>query len=310
VETPRIFASVADFPEASDRRFAPMTDQPVSSPNAREVAYWNSPATRSWAEHNEPIDRLFVEVTQIALDLAAPQPGERVIDVGCGSGTTVLELAARVGRGGAVLGADIAKQSVQRANERIAAAGLAQAKVVLADASTHQFELNSFDLLFSRFGVMFFSNPAATFANLRKAMKPSGRLTVAVFRTAGENRWAREPVASLGDMVPPQQLPGPEEPGQFSWADPARVRRILETAGFRDVSLTPFDPALRLSGSGGAADAADFAMLVGPVVRATLNASAEQRQAVRGRLVSYFRSVEGPQGVVLPGAIWIVKARA
>ena len=287
-----------------------MTDQPAGSPNAREAEYWNSAATRSWAEHNEPIDRLFAEITQIALDLASPQPGERVIDIGCGSGTTVLELAARIGPRGAVLGADISKQSVQRANERIATAGLTQAKVVLADASTHQFEPSAFDLLFSRFGVMFFSDPAATFANLRKALNPGGRLAVAVFRTVGENRWARDPVAALGNMVPPQKLPGPEEPGQFSWADPARVHRILETAGFRDVSLTPFDPAMRLSGSGGAAEAASFAMLVGPVVRATLNASPEQRQAVRAKLETYFRSVEGPQGVAMPGAVWIVRAKA
>ena len=290
-----------------------MTDQPAGSPNAREIEYWNSAATRSWAERNEPIDRLFAEVTRIVLDLASPQPGERVIDIGCGSGTTVLALAERVGPGGGVLGADISKQSVQRANERIAAAGLTQAKVILADASTHQFEPSSFDLLFSRFGVMFFSDPAATFTSLRKALKPGGRLAVAVFRTARENRWAREPAVSLGDLLPPQPLPGPEEPGQFSWADPARVKRILETAGFRDVSLTPFDLDMRLSSAGGAgaaAEAASFAMLIGPVVRATLNASPEQRQTVRAGLETYFRGVEGPQGVIMPGAIWIVRAKA
>ncbi|MGA9282688.1 MAG: methyltransferase domain-containing protein, partial [Pseudolabrys sp.] len=101
-----------------------MPEQPVGLPNAREVQYWNSAATRPWADQYEPIDRLFVDFTQAILDLAAPQPEERVIDIGCGSGSTVLALASRVGPSGYVLGADISKQSVERARERIAAAGL------------------------------------------------------------------------------------------------------------------------------------------------------------------------------------------
>jgi SAM-dependent methyltransferase len=287
-----------------------MADQQAGSPNAREMQYWNSAATQAWADQHEPIDRLFAGLTQVALGLAALKPGERVIDIGCGSGTTVLELAARVGSGGHVLGADISKQSVERARERIAAAGMRQAEVALADVSTHAFAPNNFDLAFSRFGVMFFADPIATFANLRKAIKPSGGLAMAVFRTAQENGWVTAPMAAIRHLLPPLTPPGPEEPGQFSWADPARVHRILEAAGFREVSLTPHDPAMLLAGPGGAAEATTFAMLVGPVVRATLNASAQQREAVRASLEAFFQSQDGPQGIVLPGAIWVVLARA
>ena len=232
-----------------------------------------------------------------------------MIDVGCGGGTTVLELAARVGPRGTVLGADISQHSVERANERIAAAGFAQAKVVLADVSTHRFEAGCFDLLFSRYGVMFFSDPAAAFANLHRAMKPGGRLVVAVFRTAKENRWATEQLGALRNLVPPQAPPGPEDPGQFSWADPARVKRILTAGDFRDVALAPLDPMIQLAPPGGAAAAADFAMLVGPAVRATLNASAEVKAKVHAALKAFFQSKDGPQGIVLPGAVWIVTAR-
>jgi SAM-dependent methyltransferase len=278
-----------------------------SSPNAREVQYWNSARTRAWADEYEAIDRLFARLTPVALDHAAPKLGERVIDVGCGSGTTVLELAARVGRSGYVLGADVSKSSVERARERITAAGIQQAEILLCDVSNHIFPANSFDLVFSRFGVMFFADPVATFANVRKAMKPDGRVALAVFRALQENTWATAVLAPVRHLLPPITPPGPEEPGQFSWADAARVHRILETAGFKDVSLTPHDPAMPF---GGAAEAASIMSHIGPVVRATSDASEEQRTEMRAALEAFFRSHEGPEGIVFQGAIWIVTARA
>ncbi len=287
-----------------------MTDQQTDSPNAREVQYWNSAQTRVWADDYEVIDRLFAGLTQIALDHAAPKLGERVIDIGCGSGTTVLELAARVGPGGYVLGADVSKPSVEKARERIAAACVQQAEITLCDVSIHTFPANSFDLVFSRFGVMFFADPVATFANIHKAMKSDGRLAVVVFRTPQENKWATTALAAVRHLLPPITPPGPEEPGQFSWADAARVHHILETAGFQDISLTPHDPEMPLAGRGGAAEAASFMSRVGPVVRAMSDASEQQRKEVRAALEAFFKFHEGPQGIVLPGAIWVVTARA
>ena len=287
-----------------------MTEQRTDSPNAREVQYWNSAYTRSWANEYETIDRLFAGLTQIALDHATPKLGERVIDIGCGSGTTVFELAVRVGPSGYVLGADVSKPSVARARERLTAAGIHQAEIMRCDVSTHIFPANSFDLVFSRFGVMFFSDPVATFANIRRAMKSDGRLALVVFRTPQENRFATAALAAVRHLLPPITPPGPEEPGQFSWADAARVHRILETAGFKNVSLTPHDLAMRLAGRGEAAEAANFAFRVGPVVRATSDASEQKKREVRAALEAFFKSHEGPQGIVLPGAIWVVTARA
>ena len=181
---------------------------------------------------------------------------------------------------------------------------------MLCDVSTDIFPANSFDLVFSHFGIMFFTDPLTTFAKIRKAMKSDGRLALAVFRTPQENKWATAASAAVRHMLPPVTPLGPEEPGQFSCGHPARVHRILEGAGFKEVSLMPHEPAMPLAGPGGAAEAAELYVRVGPVLRATKDASEEQRQAVRSALETFFRSQDGPHGIVLPGAIWIVRARA
>src|SRR5438270_10062156 len=116
------------------------------------------------------MDRAVAALTKELLDLAAPQPGERVLDIGCSPGTTVLELAKHVGPGGDVLGADVSEPSVARARERIAAAGVRHAEIIVADASVYPFPPDSFELTFSRFGIMFFSDPVAAFENVRRAM--------------------------------------------------------------------------------------------------------------------------------------------
>ena len=286
-----------------------MADQPPSSPNAAQREFWNSPASRAWADQHERMDRVLAGLTEALLKLAGPEPGAHVLDIGCGGGTTVLELAARVGPSGHVLGADIAEHSVARTRQRIAAAGLAQAEAIVADVSAHPFAPGSVDLVFSRLGVMFFSDPTAAFANVRRAVKAGGRLALAVFRTARENPWPNGPLEAVRHLLPPIPTPGPEDPGPFSWADPARVRRILEGAGFREVSLTPLDPMIRLAEPGGAAEAADFMMVFGPLTRILPALSAEKRAAVRSGLEAFFRGYDGPQGIVLPAANWLVRAR-
>src|SRR5712692_5990973 len=116
-----------------------MTDQRAASPNAAQIEFWNSAAARAWADQYERMDHAVADLTTALVDMAAPQPGEYVLDIGCGSGTTVLELAARVGPGGHVLGADISNQSVARARQRIADAGSRHAEVIVADVSCHAF---------------------------------------------------------------------------------------------------------------------------------------------------------------------------
>ena len=178
---------------------------------------------------------------------------------------------------------------------------------MVRDVSAHPFEPASFDLVFSRFGVMFFSDPIAAFSNVRQAMKPGGRLALIVFRTAAENPWTVRPLAAVRHLLPPPS--GVDEPAMFAWADPARVTRILEDAGFYRVSLMPLDPTMTLGGPGGAADAAELAMMIGTLPQAMLRISASQRQAVQSTLEAFFQGHDGPQGIGLPGAQWVVQAR-
>jgi SAM-dependent methyltransferase len=286
-----------------------MADRQAVSPNTAQIEFWNSAASRAWADQYERMDRAVADLTKVLLDMAAAQPGEHVLDIGCGSGSTVLELAARVGPGGHVLGADISNQSVARARQRIADAGSRHAEVIVADVSSHAFAPNTFDLVFSRFGVMFFSDPQAAFANVRRAMKPGGRLALAVFRATSEGLWPNGPLEAVRHLLPPIPMPGPEEPGPFSWADPTRVHRILEGAGFREVSLTPVDPVIQLAGDGREAEAADFVLVLGPLTRVLPALSAAQRGTVRAALEVFFQKYTRSQGVFMPAANWRVQAR-
>ena len=270
--------------------------------------FWNSEATRRWVTEQASIDRLMAEVTEAALAAAAAKRGERVLDVGCGTGTTVFRLAEAVGPSGCVLGVDISEQQLALARQRVAAAGVNQAQLVLDDAATHHFAPETFDLGFSRFGVMFFPDPVAAFQNIRGAMKRSGRLLLAVFRTGLENPWATASVAAISHLVPPPAPLGPEEPGQFSWSDPARVKRILGSAGFRNVMMTPLDLSFVMGRN--SAEAAEFATFIGQGPRLLYGQPDETRQAARVAFEAFFKPHEGPSGVSLPGALWLVSARA
>jgi SAM-dependent methyltransferase len=287
-----------------------MAEREARSPYTTEAEYWKSAATRAWAEQHERQDRALAGLAEATLGLAAPRSGERVLDIGCGSGTTILELAARVGPDGHVLGADISEQSVARARERIAAAGLPQAEVICADAASHPFAPGSLDLAFSRLGVMFFSDPVVAFANVRRAMKPEGRLALAVFRKPEENPWPNAPLDAVRHLLPPLTPAAREGPGMFSWGDPVRVHRILKDAGFGGVSLKQVDLEYQLAGAGGAAEAAEFALLFGPLTRILPGLPLDRHDAVRSALEAFFESHVTPQGVALPAAFWVVQARA
>ena len=198
--------------------------------NADQVAYWNGPAGQRWAERQAAQDVLLKPVADLVIDRAKLKPGERVIDVGCGSGATAIAFAREVAPSGHVLGVDISGPMLERARQ--SAPKDLPIDFVLADATVYPFEPASFDVLASRFGVMFFADPALSFANMRKALRPSGRLAFACWREPRENPFFMAPLQAAYKHVPKLPQQGPEDPGPFAFASEARVRRILDAAGF------------------------------------------------------------------------------
>jgi SAM-dependent methyltransferase len=184
----------------------------------------------------------------------------------------------------------------------------APVKFVRADATTYRFESAAFDLLFSRFGVMFFAEPARAFANLRTALKPSGRLAFACWRKFDENPWLQVPLRAALEHVPPLPRPGPEDPGPFSFASEQRVHRILADAGFQSVMLEPRDFDLDIACGGGIEEALEAAMALGPTSRALQDQGPETRTAVATSIRRALQPYQRGKQVALAGAIWLVTA--
>jgi SAM-dependent methyltransferase len=204
-----------------------------------------------------------------------------------------------------VLGADISRTLLELARHR--AEGMRGVDFVEADAQTHAFEAARFDAVFSRFGVMFFADPKAAFANLRRALKPGGRLAFVCWRSPAENPVMVLPMQAALPLLPePPPQPEPNAPGPFAFADPDRVRGILEAAGFDAIQVEPHDEKI---GSGDLETALGLALRVGPlgsVVRENPALAPKITDAVRAALAPH----AGPDGVKLASATWIVTARA
>jgi len=280
-------------------------ETPAAAPAPDPIQYWNGPAGARWVATQVQMDGLLAPFGEAMLARARPAPGERVVDVGCGCGATTLAVAAAVGPGGAVVGLDVSAPMLARARER--AAGLAAATFVEADATTFRLSPPA-DLLVSRFGVMFFADPAAALANLHGLLRPGGRLAFVCWRALAENAWAAVPFAAARAALDAPAGPlDAEGPGPFAFADVARVRRLLEAAGFEAVTADRIDRDVLLGE--GLDEAVAFAFLGGPAARLVVGADAEARgraeRAVREALAAHASAGR----VVLPSAAWLVEAR-
>ncbi|WP_293681163.1 class I SAM-dependent methyltransferase, partial [uncultured Phenylobacterium sp.] len=274
-------------------------------PNAAQVAYWNEATGPTWAALQVPLDRQLAPLGRLAMDVLAPGPGERVLDIGCGAGDATLQLARAVAPGGAVTGADISRPLLEVARRR--AASQPGVAFIEADAQTYPFEPGAFDAVFSRFGVMFFADPVAAFANIRAAMKPGGRLAFVCWRPPAENPIMVLPaMAAAPHLPPPPPPPEPGAPGPFAFADPDRVRGILGDAGFADVGVTPRDLKV---GGGDLETVLGLALKVGPL-GGQVRDNPDRRDVVIDAVRAALKPHDGPDGVKLGAAVWVVSARS
>ncbi len=273
-----------------------------------QIAYWNGAGGERWFAREEETDRFLAGIAEIAIDRAHPMTGESAVDIGCGCGPTTVELARRVGPTGRVIALDVSAQLLARAKERLAPYPWTEA--ILADAATYRLAPGSADLLFSRFGVMFFGDPDAAFANMRGWLKPSGRILFACWRKPSENPWMMLPLQAAYRHVPKLPKLGPEDPGPFSFGPEERVRRILTNGGFRSVALEPIDFPLDLAGGRGLDAAVSISLRLG----ATSRALEGQSEATIAKVAASVKEILAPYAkggeVRLGAAIWIASARA
>lgn len=280
-----------------------------TEPNTAQIAYWNSEAGPRWVAMQERMDAMLAPLMNVALDRARPAVGETVLDIGCGCGATLLELANRVGPTGSVVGVDVSVPMLDRARERVRDNSLQNVRLTLSDAATHAFAPGAFDLAFSRFGVMFFDNPDSAFANIRSTLASTGRLAFVCWAPPRDNPWLTVPLTAARPHLPPQPESDPVAPGPFAFADPDRVRGILTRAGYSAVDIARHNTSMRICGPGEAEQAARFAVESGPVARVMAGAELVARAAAEQAILAEFRRLEGPSGIELPGSVWIVFAR-
>ena len=280
---------------------------PVPTPNSRGVEFWNSTMGHSWVAQQAVISDVFTSVTNVSLDAAAAKPGEHVIDIGCGTGDTLLAFAKAVGPSGSVLGVDVSVPMLDFAKHRATEATLSNAAFALADATSYAFEPRWADLVYSRFGVMFFDDPIRAFTNIRSGMKTGGRLVFVCFRTMPESPWFRVPIEAARPHVPPQPPVDPLAPGMFSLAREERLRGILAEAGFREVELKATNVPIHGKDT---TQSMAFITQAGPLPALLENASGEQRiratEAVRSALAANI----GADGRGLHVGLWLVSALA
>lgn len=283
-----------------------MTEDSAPSPNAAQVDYWNAAAGATWARYHDQLDRQIAPLGLEALRALAPAAGERVLDIGCGCGHTTLDIATRIGPGGAVVGIDISAPMLEIARRRAPPIAAGRAEFRQADAQVADLGRGIFDAGYSRFGVMFFADPIAAFANIRRALRPGGRLAFVCWRALAANPWMCEPLEAARPFLPPLAPPDPTAPGPFAFANDDRVRVILGDAGFTDIEIRAVDTEI---GAGDLDETLQLTLRVGP-----LGAALRENPSYKDLLTEPVRAVLARyvtrHDVMIPASVWIVSARS
>jgi SAM-dependent methyltransferase len=279
----------------------------MAADNSEQIAEWNGALGQRWVAMQREIDRIVVPFGDAALKVAAPQSGERVIDIGCGCGDTSIEIARIVGEAGTVLGIDVSQPMLEVARSRGALANCAHLAFREGDASEAGFPANT-DLLFSRFGVMFFSQPSQAFSHLRKSLRTGGRCVFVCWRAPRDNAWAMTPLSAARTAMGVTPTPAdPDAPGPFAFADDERLRTILSAAGFGAIDIQRFDAVLSLGAT--PRSAAEGTVQIGPVSRFVREVGAEHLAIILDAIERALAPLAAPDGhVSLNGSTWIVAA--
>lgn len=284
----------------------------IRGENAQQIKFWNSKATASWTEKNEQMDAMLRPLGAAAIARAQLNSGERVLDIGCGCGATTLDMVSMVGATGGVTGVDISAPMLELANhkaQQLPEPLRSNTSFILADASDYEFPTGEYDLLFSRFGVMFFADPISAFSNMRRALKPAGRVAFMCWAPFNENDWVMKPMLAASAHLPETPATDPKAPGPFAFSDTAYLTDILTTAGFADISFESTTHPIAVGRGDTLERAAESCLEGAPLSKLLI----DQPDSVKKRVtdsVAEAIAEHYKEGVVeLDGKCWVVTAR-
>jgi SAM-dependent methyltransferase len=276
--------------------------------NQEQIDYWNGDAGRKWAQRDSQMARLLAPVSEALLDHSDLAGTRAALDVGCGGGSGTRLLAERLAPEACILGVDISEPLLDIAREG-GSESQGHIAYLCADAASHDFGEPQFDLLFSRFGVMFFDDPTAAFTHMRAAMLPGAKLAFCCWQALATNAWTALPLQAALTVLPRPPAPPPRAPGPFAFAEPAYVQEVLSGAGWADIQVTPREIELAWPGDTGLETAVRELVNTGPVSRLLIEASEAERQAVYDAATQALEDHFVDGALRLTGAIWLVTAR-
>jgi SAM-dependent methyltransferase len=280
--------------------------EPRSGPNNDQAEYWNGPEAGHWLVHEHRYERMLAPFTRLVLDVAAVARTDRVLDIGCGTGSSTCT-AARDADDGQALGVDISASLLLRAEQRARHYGLSNVGFEHADAQTYRLAPGGFDVVISRFGVMFFSDPTAAFANIARGLGPGGRLVFVCWQSLVDNEWVTVPAGAAAQHIPLPSLNEPGSPGPFSLSDRHHLAAVLDAAGLVDVAIEPVIEPLWLGRD--VADTVEFFKVsrIGQTLLRDVDPATSTRvtAAMQAALEAHLTS----DGVRLESRAWLVTAR-
>ena len=267
---------------------------------------WNRTAGNAWVELQGLMDGLYQPIADTLIATAFPGEGGVVLDIGCGPGTTTLQMARRLGPSGRAVGVDISAPLLTAARAAAETHAITNAQFFEGDAQTYDLGEATYDAAISRFGVMFFADFDSAFANLRRALKPDGKLAFACWRGPDENPLAGVPAEAAAPFLPPIPQPDLHAPGRWAFADPERVRGILTRTGWRDIEIAPYDVPTPISFD----DLLTLSLRLGALSSPLQQADDATREKVRTAVAERLKAYEVDGMVAMTAGCWRVTARA
>ncbi len=274
--------------------------------NAPQIEYWNGPVGDRWARLVDTQERMLRALGSEAMNTCDIQSGHSVLDVGCGSGTTSIEIAGRVGRTGRVLGIDISTPMLEVGRARLGALDLDNVTFENKDAAMYRFQGEAFDRVFSRFGVMFFIDPVSAFRNIRDGLKSGGRIAFVCWQAADRNPWISIPLHVALRHLPAPPPSNPEAPGPMAFSNPDRIRNILSGAGFTELTIDTLETKIPVAADVPAS--VQKLLEVGPVSRLLREVSDDVTERIANDLFDAISGFQTDGGVMIDSATWIVSA--